>query len=111
MIVWKEALRQMRQTTAKGGFPVPFSIQFVQADRRKRIAGKIVKLESVTQSGIRPLTKATQHKQRLHEIVTGKKNPHHYEHSTVNIYNPVTQRNIKIHTRLITKFNEQPVIY
>ncbi len=110
MIVWKEALRQMRTPDDKGN-AVPFSIEFVQADRRRKTAGELMRMENVIQSGIRPSTKATKHKERLKEIVTGKKNPNHWEHSTLNLYNPATQRITKVHTRLLVKFNEQPVIY
>ncbi len=100
----------MRTPDAKGN-AVPFSIEFVKADRKRKTAGELVRMENVIQSGIRPSTKATRHKERLKEIVTGKKNPNHYEHSTINLYNPVTQKITKVHTRLVTKLNEQPVIY
>jgi hypothetical protein len=106
MIFLKAVLEEMEETD-KAGQLKPFSIEFVKADRNKKTGGDIVSIEKAV------ILKRMNYSSTTSTAVqqSGKnKKSNHWENSTRNILLPNGQKR-KLHIRLITKFNGQPVIY
>ncbi len=83
---------------------VPFSIEFVEADRRRKAAGKIKVIPRAVM--YRKQNHGTEHS----PAATGfKKKPNHWLNHTRNIVDQHTREMKKIHLRLVTKVNEQLV--
>jgi hypothetical protein len=106
MIFLKDVLETMEQTDKKNQLK-PFSIVFVTADRNKKTGGDIIEIERATILKRLPGEKKAA-KPQANKSIT--KTPNHWDNSTRNILLPNGQKR-KIHIRLITRFNNQPVIY
>ena len=104
-----DVLKTMR-TTDHTGQPVPFSIKYVMADRRRNNAGRFSSLTNCIVKNLPKQSTRAKHQERLNEI-TKNKNPNHLTHGTINIYHNPTGRTKKVHIRLITHFNEQRIRY
>ncbi|MFN3802866.1 hypothetical protein [Belliella pelovolcani] len=102
----KDALRLMDRLDHKS-IPVPFSVTFYTADRRRGTGG-----EKKTISGA-ILSKHNkflpQHVRRV-DGFGGSRKARHYENATRNIQSPDGEI-IKVHIRLITAFNNSKVIW
>lgn len=109
MISLLHAMNVIRSVDVNGK-PIPFSIQFVKADRRRKAAGEVVTYRGCTKSNAHRKSAADKHAERLFAI-TSKKDPHHNIHGTINITHPETKKILKLHIRLITALNDQRVIY
>jgi hypothetical protein len=86
--------------------PVPFTMKYVKADRKRRIGGAEVNVPQAVLYTMPRQSKAA-------SVATGAtlKKPNHYDHDTVNIMLLPSRLIRKVHTRLITEFNNQPVYY
>ncbi len=89
------------------GKPVPFDIEFVKADRKKKTGGEIVALEKVVLS--KNQDKESPEAKSASE--PGHKSPNHWQNSTRNLKILSSNHIRKVHIRLITKFNGQKVFW
>ncbi|MFA9219669.1 MAG: hypothetical protein ACEQSL_00680 [Sediminibacterium sp.] len=112
MIPFYEMIRQMR-TLSREGFAVPHDYEFVKADLKRGTGGNFMKLRQVIVSGLKKKkSPGTKHKEKLmNTIARDTRNPHHYEHSTMNLYDSISQKITTVHVRLIDKFDNKQVIY
>jgi hypothetical protein len=88
----------------------PFTMEFVKADRRRGIAGELVKVENWIKKPGQPVEDTIPGKYTPKASKT--KNPGHYTHGTFNVHNPGNkiQHIIKVHTVLIQTFNGKKVV-
>jgi hypothetical protein len=106
VILLKDALRMMERLDHKGR-PIPFSLSFVTADRRRDLGGEIKSISGAI------LSKHNTLLPKYVRTVDGfgnSKAPRHYENATRNVQSPdggIT----KVHIRLITNFNGQKIIW
>ncbi|MGV3588601.1 MAG: hypothetical protein ACO1OF_16465 [Adhaeribacter sp.] len=110
MILLKDALAQMEKKDERN-WPVPFTIEFVTADRERNTGGEVIRLEKVVLArdvkGLKKKTSAILDSTEPDRAA----NPNHWLNGTRNLYHTQSQQIRKCHIRLITKFNGQPVIY
>lgn len=104
------AMKEMRQVDVNG-YPVPFDIELVTADKRRKKAGEFVSHTGCTLPTARRLTTSQRHTERLAELGSPHKDPHHKLHGTINIRKMSANKNIKVHVRLITEFNGYRIIW
>jgi hypothetical protein len=106
MLFLKDVLEEMYKTDVKGK-PKPFSIEFVTADTNRMTGGDLIKIEKAVllQKNDKKILGSTSEAK-----AKTRKNPNHWQNSTRNILLPNGEKR-KLHIRLITKFNKQPVIY
>lgn len=89
--------RDMLNTMALRGHDgelIPFAITFVTCDEKQGTGGKKITLDRAELVG-GPRTKAKQ----------GGRDPRHYENYTRNIRHVESDRIIKVHALLVTRFN------
>jgi hypothetical protein len=106
VILLRDALRMMDRLNHKGE-PIPFSLSFVTANRRKDTGGKIKEIKGAILS---KHNKALPQHVRTVDGFGGSKKPSHYENSTRNIQAPDSSIT-KVHIRLILTFNGQKIIW
>lgn len=88
-----------------------FSLRFVTCNRIKKSGGKLMEVrkgQKVGKYGVRMVEKYTTGKSGRRVL---KKNPDHYSNFTRNIVDLSSNKTIKIHCRLITRFNGIRVRY
>lgn len=105
-ILLRDALHEMDQVSSSG-IPVPFSLKFVTADRKRKTGGEIIEVKDAI--------KCIGKKNGMviydgNTLSRKEKAPSHYENATRNIALPNGSIR-KIHIRLIIEFNAQKVIY
>lgn len=106
VILLRDALRMMDRLDHKNR-PIPFSLSFVTADRRRNTGGEIMSISGAILS---------KHNTILPKYVRtvdgfgGSKSPRHYENATRNVQSPDGSIT-KVHIRLITTFNGQKIIW
>jgi hypothetical protein len=88
-----------------------FDMVFIMADRRRGTGGKIKRVSNwVKIKGSEPVSRLPGEFSRSQQSL--KKDPHHLEHKTINIYNPgnAGDHATKVHWRLIVFFNGKRVL-
>jgi hypothetical protein len=105
-ILLRDALSEIDRVDHNGN-PVPFSLRFVTADRKRDTGGEIIAVKNA----VKCVGKKNGEVVFLgKEITAPRRNAHHWENSTRNI--ALENGGIrKIHIRLIIEFNGQKVIY
>lgn len=106
MIRLKDALKLMDRLDHRGK-PIPFSLCFVTADRRRNTGGEILSLKGCILSKHNKLL--PQHARRV-DGFGGSRKPASYENATRNIQTPDGSIK-KVHIRLIKEFNGQTIIW
>lgn len=87
-----------------------FSIRFVKCNRIKKTGGQLVTINHARKLGKHgPKPEPYQTAKNGKKVVS--KNPDHYKNFTRNIKDMMTRKTIKIHCRLITRFNGIRVRY
>ena len=106
MIKLADALKMMEYVD-KHGKPVPFSVEFITANRKTNTGGEIIKKEGCILAKFNK--KLPQH---VRNADGGGKShqPKHYQNQTRNIQLP-EEGIVKIHIRLITQFNSMDIIW
>jgi hypothetical protein len=104
-----QAVKLMR-TVEQDGMPVPFDLQFITADRRRKHGGEIVNVKDAILKGAKKKTVAKMHFEKL-DAIQNKKDPSHSVHGTVNVFVPHSNKTMKVHVRLITGINQTRVGY
>jgi hypothetical protein len=91
----------------------PFSLEFVTADVRRGTGGKLISVKNwMKVSGESTEERAPGQKPAPKQVPGAEKNPNHFQHKTINIYNPAN-RSVhvhKVHFRLILSINGKKVI-
>jgi hypothetical protein len=86
-----------------------FDMEFVTADRRRGTGGKLIELKAWQKKIGQPVedTIPGQHIRR-----TKPKDPNHYKHGTINVFNPANKavHPHKVHVPLIQTFNGKKVV-
>lgn len=106
IISLKDALKLMDRLDHKGK-PIPFTITFVTANRKKNTGGKKLQIDGAILSKHNKLLPL--HIRRV-DGFGGSKHPKSHENATRNIQAPdgaIT----KVHIRLITSFNQFKIIW
>jgi hypothetical protein len=88
----------------------PFSMEFVTADRKRGTGGDLISIkdwQKIKGEAVAAEVKPGEHKRK--DVV---RDPRHFQHKTVNLFNPHNPRQhpISVHLRLIQFFNGKRVI-
>jgi len=88
--------------------PIPFSLECVSYDRKKKEGGKLIQLDKVV-----ILTSSNKYGTAAGKKTkaTAKRNPNHSINATRNLYNIANKTKLKINIRLLTKINGMAVQY
>jgi hypothetical protein len=108
MIQLVQVMKSMRAVNSWNK-PIPFSIQYVKADRRRHSAGEIVTITNAIKRKSTASVAAEKHKDRL--AIIDKTDQGTELGSIVNVYDQDRKKIMPIHVRLITAFNDERVIY
>ncbi len=106
MILLKDALQMMEERDHRN-WPIPFSITFVTYDKERQTGGEIITLNNVVLAKNRLVAdkKATGR-------TTSKNAPaNQWQNATRNFYLLDSQQIRKANIRLLTHFNNQPIVY
>ena len=95
----------------KNNKPIPFSIKFVTADRKKQTGGEIITIDEAIKVVGKKKGEVIIDKRKKKDIDIKTKNPNHWKNSTRNIMVVSSGEIRKIHIRLIIEFNGQNVYY
>ena len=108
MIALEDVLTQMEEKNARGYFK-PFSVEFITYDEARDKGGELVQMRRATFLQVNSsFTRKIKTKKYLNTI---KRNPRHWLNATRN-FKAVGQKSlVKVHIGLITKFNEQEVVW
>lgn len=90
--------------------PIPFSITFYTADMERGTGGERIKIETPVATKYRQVQHHASPASAL-ETSQKSKSPHHGVHFTRNILYPGKEHPVKVHGRLITRFNGKRVIW
>lgn len=110
MILFSKMMESIRQLDERDQ-PVPFDIQFITYDKKRKTGGDIMEIKGAVMSGVHKPSAREKHLQRMQVVKGMVKDPHHYEHDTINVKVKGSDQTRKIHVRLITAFNDTRVIY
>jgi hypothetical protein len=92
------------------GYPYRFSLTFVKCNRNKRTGGELVSVENAVLYKHKKWLNTPRHRvPKISQIVS--KNPNHTQNQTRNIYVIQTGKILKVHIRLIVRFDRQDVVY
>ena len=86
---------------------LPFSLKYVKADVNRNSGGHEVAVPQAVLYA-RPGGSSDVSASASSDVV---RNPNHFDHDTINIMLLPSKQIRKVHTRLITSFNNQPVFY
>ena len=109
MIMLNQVLKDMCKVDHKGR-PVPFSIQFCTASKKRRTGGELIDLPQAVLSWNQK--KGASKSEPLPEgktAIESAKKPNHYRNRTRNLVLPNGEMR-KVHISLITRFNGHEVI-
>lgn len=106
VILLKDALKMMDRLDHKSR-PIPFSISFITADRRRDKGGELIQLSGAILSKHNILL--PQHTRNVDGFGKSRK-PSHFENSTRNVQAPDGSIT-KVHIRLIKTFNGKKIIW
>ncbi len=106
MIQLKEALLDMERRDGRNR-PVPFSIQFVTCDEHKDDGGDIIDLENVVLAKHAGEAKP---KAEPRAASAPARPANEWQNGTRNFYILESQQTRKVDIRLITMYNNQPVL-
>lgn len=106
MLRLKDALKLMDRLDHRGQ-PIPFSVEFITANRTKDSGGEVYSLTGCILS--KHNKQLPLHMRRV-DGFGGSKKPASYENATRNIQSPDGAIR-KVHIRLIKKFNDQTIIW
>lgn len=107
-ITLKEALWTIYDDT-----PGTFAITFTTANEKHKTGGDSIHIPRATRLANK-LTPNQPGKTAIHTTTAPPipgKSPHHEENGTINLWDCDTEKIIKIHTDLITKFNDKTIIW
>lgn len=96
------------KTLDDNGRPVRFDIEVISFDKKRGKGGRVLRFIGVQVSGLKQKSVKEKHIVRLQNTII-KRDPNHFENSTLNLYNPLKQSVHKIHVWLITRFNGEEV--
>jgi hypothetical protein len=107
MIQLSEAVRKMEQKDENGD-PIPFSLRFVAADKKKGKAGRFVDIDNAIIEGQKNAGNGKKVDSAPDE---NSKKPRHNINRTRNIIVLPSKKKRKLHLRLLTQFNGDKVVY
>jgi hypothetical protein len=108
MIELAEVLKQMDKKDRKGN-AIPFKVEFITADLQRNTGGEVRSLTNAVM--VTPSFWRKKKKVMVHTTLTPKKGQNHYENMTRNIRQLNDTATVKIHIWLITKFNNENVVW
>jgi hypothetical protein len=88
---------------------IPFSLKFITADKKRNIGGEIIEIEKAIKCVGKKDNKII-YCTSVKDLTLNKKNPHHKENKTMNIYILGSQQIRKIHPRLCLEINGLKII-
>lgn len=90
----------------------PFDMEFVACDRKRGTGGELIHVKGWQKMSARGQAEQMPGRIRKAAISMLSKNPNHWEHRTINIFNPLNRGThpIKVHFRLIQFFNGKRVL-
>jgi hypothetical protein len=103
-------MRSEAMRTIRSG--VPFTLEFVTANRRTGKGGKLIKVKDWVKVSGEPAIEKQPGKTATVKESANHKDPNHHIHKTFNIYNPANPKlpPMKVHYRLMLTFDNKKII-
>jgi hypothetical protein len=108
MIELGQVLEQMHKKDRRGN-AIPFSVEFVTADMHRGTGGDIKQVKNAVM--VTPNRFRNHSKKTISTAVNNKKGQNHYANMTRNIRQLNDTAIVKLHIWLITKFNDEQVVW